>query len=139
MTAFSFTLACSAEARTAANSDLNLTVALSYSGHQDITQAVRHICAKVVAGELQPADVTADLIAASLSLAYLPSEWRCPDLLIRTSGEQRLSNFLLWESAYSELCFDDVLWPDFGEERLLAAVKEYGRRERRYGRRMHLG
>lgn len=110
-----------------------MTVALSYSGRQDITSAVQNICRRVAAGELDPDEVTSDLISSSLSLNHLPAAWRDPDLMIRTS-ERRLSNFLLWESAYSELHFSDVLWPDFGEKELEAALDDYARRERRFGR-----
>ncbi|KAG7666938.1 putative Ditrans,polycis-undecaprenyl-diphosphate synthase [Nannochloris sp. 'desiccata'] len=123
-----------AEAATAPNSTLYLTVALSYSGRQDITAAVRNICHRVQAGEISPEEIDSELIGSNLALHHLPEQWREPDLILRTSGEQRLSNFLLWESAYSELHFSETLWPDFGERELKAAMDEYARRERRFGK-----
>ena len=127
-------LPCRAEAATAHNSTLYLTVAVSYSGRQDITLAVKNLCRRVQAGELSPEEVDSELIGSTLALQHLPEEWREPDLILRTSGEQRLSNFLLWESAYSELHFSDTLWPDFGERELNAAMEEYQKRERRFGK-----
>ena len=118
-----------AEDRTRANAKLNLTIALSYGGRDEILRAVRMIAADVAAGRLAPAAVDEAALEARLFTLGLPD----PDLIIRTSGEQRISNFLLWQSAYSELVFDDCLWPDFGRDNLRRAVEEYQRRERRYG------
>ncbi|WP_426957718.1 isoprenyl transferase [Muricoccus radiodurans] len=120
-----------AEAVTAANTRLNLNVALSYGGRAEIAAAARAIAARVASGELDPASVNESTLSAHLDTAGMPD----PDLIIRTSGEQRLSNFLLWQSAYAELVFQDVLWPDFDAVHLQAAVAEYRRRDRRYGAR----
>lgn len=117
------------ERLTEGNERLNLTIALSYGGRQDITQAVRAIAEKVRAGLLAPEEITADDIEGALYTAALPE----PDLLIRTSGEQRISNFLLWQSAYAEFIFLDVLWPDFSGDDLRRAVDEYRTRDRRFG------
>jgi undecaprenyl diphosphate synthase len=108
---------------------LNLTIALSYGGRNEILRAVRLIAADVAAGRLAADAVDEAALEARLFTLGLPD----PDLVIRTSGEQRISNFLLWQSAYSELVFDDCLWPDFGRENLRRAVEEFQRRERRYG------
>ena len=94
---------------------------------------MQNICHKVASGELTPEEVTNDLISSALSLKHLPEAWRDPDLMIRTS-ERRLSNFLLWESAYSELYFTDVLWPDFGDKELEDALDDFAGRQRRFGR-----
>jgi undecaprenyl diphosphate synthase len=118
-----------AEKRTAENEALDLVMAISYGGRQEIAAAARRLASAVAAGELEPDDIDEDSFAASLLTAGIPD----PDLLIRTSGEQRLSNFLLWQSAYSELIFVDKLWPDFDKSDLEAAVTEFRRRERRYG------
>ncbi len=118
-----------AEGRTRDNQRLNLTVALSYGGRQEIAEAARRLALAVRDGDLQPEEIDEDLFAQGLLTAGIPD----PDLLIRTSGEQRLSNFLLWQAAYSELIFVDKLWPDFDKSDLLAAVEEYRRRDRRYG------
>jgi undecaprenyl diphosphate synthase len=118
-----------AEARTRGNRRLELIVALNYSGRREIVRMVRRAAADVAEGRLAPAAIDEAAVAARLDSAGLPD----PDLLIRTSGEQRISNFLLWQLAYTELVFVPVAWPDFGEETLLAAVAEYARRERRYG------
>jgi len=120
-----------AEQTTAANTRLNLIVALSYGARAEIVAAARAMAEAVRAGELPP-DTTDDAVFAGfLSTAGIPD----PDLLIRTSGEQRLSNFLLWQAAYAELVFLDVLWPDFNETHFAAALAEYARRERRFGAR----
>jgi undecaprenyl diphosphate synthase len=118
-----------AEERTRANLKLNLTIALSYGGRNEILRAMRMIADDVAAGRLKSENVDANALEQRLFTLGLPD----PDLVIRTSGEQRISNFLLWQSAYSELVFDDCLWPDFGRENLRRAVEEFQRRERRYG------
>ncbi len=117
------------ETRTANNTGLNLIVALSYGARQDLTRTVRTIADDVASGKLAPEDVNEDLVGRTLATEGIPD----PDILIRTSGEQRLSNFLLWEMAYTELLFLDVLWPDFGAEHLEAAIRDYSQRERRFG------
>ncbi len=118
-----------AERRTADNRRIDVLVALNYGGRQEIVRACRRIAEAVRAGRLDPAAIDEDRFAACLDTAGVPD----PDLLIRTSGEQRISNFLLWQLAYTELVFLPVLWPEFGEEHLVEALLEYGRRERRYG------
>jgi undecaprenyl diphosphate synthase len=120
-----------AEAATAAGTRLNLNVAVSYGGRAEIAAAARAVAAKVASGALAPGQVDEALLAAHLSTAGMPD----PDLIIRTSGEQRLSNFLLWQAAYAEFLFLDVLWPDFSAEHLGQALDAFGRRERRYGLR----
>ncbi|OPZ69166.1 MAG: Ditrans,polycis-undecaprenyl-diphosphate synthase ((2E,6E)-farnesyl-diphosphate specific) [bacterium ADurb.Bin478] len=112
------------------NTGLNLNLALSYSGRQEIVQAVRKIAAKVEKGELTVRQIDEELIAGHLQT----HEMGDPDLLIRTSGEQRLSNFLLWQIAYTELYITPTLWPDFDEAQFLEAVEDYAKRERRYGK-----
>lgn len=118
-----------AEALTEANTALKLTVALSYGSRQEITAAARAVAARVAAGELDAKDITPEHLSAALFTADLPD----PDLLIRTSGEKRISNFLLWQAAYTEFVFIDTLWPDFGKDDLMEAVSEFHRRDRRYG------
>ena len=118
-----------AEQRTRRNANLTLVIALSYGGRQEITQAARRLAARAVAGEIDPAEVDEDLLAQHLWTDDIPD----PDLLIRTSGEQRISNFLLWQCAYAELVFLDRLWPDFCHEDFVAAVQEFHRRDRRFG------
>ncbi|WP_374298411.1 isoprenyl transferase [Ferrovibrio sp.] len=118
-----------AEAKTRDNRILTLVIALSYGGQDEIVMACRRIAEQVAAGKLAPEQITADILAGNLQTVGIPD----PDLVIRTSGEQRLSNFLLWQTAYSELVFVDKLWPDFAAEDLAAAVGEFQRRERRYG------
>ncbi len=120
-----------AEHLTAANTRLNLTIALSYGGRADIAEAARRMAAAVRDGTLDPAEITEATLGGFLSTSGIPD----PDLVLRTSGERRLSNFLLWQSAYAELVFLDVLWPDFGEREFAAALGEYARRERRFGAR----
>jgi len=120
-----------AEADTAANSRLNLTLALSYGGRAEIVAATRAAARAVAEGRLDPEAIDEANFAGLLSTAAMPD----PDLIIRTSGEQRLSNFLLWQSAYAELLFLDVLWPDFGPAHFAEAMAEYARRERRFGAR----
>jgi len=123
------TLIANAEAVTRDNRGIYLTVALSYGGRAEIVAATRAIAAKVAAGNLAVDSVDEDLIADHLFTADLPD----PDLLIRTSGEQRISNFLLWQCAYAELVFTKTLWPDFGRSDLEKAIADYCGRERRYG------
>ena len=115
--------------RTAANGGLGLVLALSYGGRAEIADAVRRLAAEVAAGELAPEEVDEEAIASRLYLPEVPD----PDLIIRTSGEQRLSNFLLWQSAYAEFYFTDVLWPDFRREHLMEALRAYSSRSRRFG------
>jgi undecaprenyl diphosphate synthase len=121
----------SAERQTEANTRLNLTIALSYGARSEIAAAARAAAAAVAAGTLDAADVTEDTFTRFLATAGMPD----PDLIIRTSGEQRLSNFLLWQAAYAELVFLNVLWPDFEQAHLVAALQEFSRRERRFGAR----
>lgn len=118
-----------AEARTAHNDRFFLQVAFNYGGQADIIDAARALAAAAARGEIKPEDITETSFAARLSTANLPP----PDLVVRTSGEQRLSNFLLWESAYSEFVFQEVFWPDYGPDQLKAAIAEFLTRERRYG------
>ena len=119
-----------AENMTKDNTGLQLAVAANYGGRWDITQAVQTVLRQVEAGEIKSDAVTESVIELYLSLAGLPE----PDLFIRTGGEQRISNFLLWQLAYSELYFTDILWPDFNKDELDAAVQWFGRRQRRFGR-----
>jgi len=118
-----------AEATTAGNAGLNLVVALSYGSRAEITAAVRALAARVAAGELAPSAIDEETVAGALWTSGIPD----PDLIIRSSGEKRISNFLLWQAAYAEFVFTDTLWPDFGKDELIAAIDEYQRRERRYG------
>jgi len=118
-----------AESLTANNTGLKLVVAANYGGQWDIAQAVRKLAVKVAQGELSAENIDADLIGANLSRADLP----LPDLLIRTSGEKRISNYLIWQLAYSELYFTDVYWPDFNAQEFDKALAAYANRERRFG------
>ena len=118
-----------AETRTEANSRLNLVVAANYGGHWDITQATRTLATLVKNGELEPTAITAEHIEARLALADLPN----PDLFIRSGGEQRISNYLLWQLAYTELYFSECLWPDFDTAEFERALKSYNTRQRRFG------
>ncbi|ASA22228.1 isoprenyl transferase [Paenibacillus donghaensis] len=118
-----------AVARTSGNSGLILNFALNYGGRKEIEDCMRGFGRDIQAGLLTPEDITAELIDQRLLSGGLPD----PDLLIRTSGEMRLSNFMLWQLAYSELWFTDVYWPEFSKEHLHQAVAEYQRRTRRYG------
>ncbi len=115
--------------KTAGNRAMVLTLALSYGGRDEIVEAVKKIAARCIAGDLLPADITRDIVEDCLFTAGMPD----PDLLIRTSGECRISNFLLWQLAYTELYFVDILWPEFSRESFLEAVLEYQKRERRFG------
>ena len=118
-----------AESRTARNERFLLQVAFNYGGRADIADAARKLAEAACAGTLDPATIDETVFQAALSTAPAAA----PDLIIRTSGELRLSNFLLWEAAYAELIFQNVLWPDYGPEHLAAAVEEFRKRERRYG------
>ncbi len=118
-----------AEEKTVNNVGLNLNVAISYGGRQEILTAARRLAEAVAEGSLDPADIDEASFAAQLATADMPD----PDLVIRTSGEQRISNFLLWQSAYSELVFVDKLWPDFSKEDLTLAIGEFQQRDRRFG------
>jgi len=118
-----------ANALTAGNSKMTLVIAIAYGGRWDIASAARRLAERVVAGELQTDDIDETQLGAQLALAGLPD----PDLLIRTGGEQRISNFLLWNLAYTELYFCDTLWPDFGARELDAAIEHFSRRQRRFG------
>src|SRR5690606_8206591 len=118
-----------ATALTAQKRRMTLVSAVGYGGLWELTQAAKAIAAKAARGELAPEDIDEATVARHMALADLPD----PDLLIRTGGEQRISNFLLWSLAYTELYFCDVLWPDFGEAELEAAIEHFGRRQRRFG------
>lgn len=109
---------------------LNLVFALSYGSRQEITEAIKDIAKRVANGELAPNEIDESVINSSLSTFPTPD----PDLIIRTSGEQRLSNFLLWQAAYSEFYFTDVLWPNFTEQDLDQALQVFNNRQRRFGR-----
>jgi len=119
-----------AMASTRNNTGLQVILALSYSGKWEITQAVKSIVEKVVSKEIAKEDISQDLISSHLNTNGIPD----PELLIRTSGELRISNFLLWQLAYTELYFTDVLWPDFRKEHLHEAILDYQKRERRFGK-----
>ena len=119
-----------AESLTASNSGLNLVIAANYGGRWDITQAARTVATRVQEGELEAPHITPELIQSLLSLSDLPE----PDLFIRTGGEKRVSNFLLWQLAYTELYFTDVLWPDFDRQAFEGALASYATRQRRFGR-----
>jgi len=114
---------------TAGNSRMTLVIAIAYGGRWDIATAARQLAARCVAGELRADEIDEERLGGQLALAGLPD----PDLLIRTGGEQRISNFLLWNLAYTELYFCDALWPDFNERELDAAIEHFGRRQRRFG------
>ena len=123
-------LIATAEEDTRGNSELDLVIAANYGGQWDITRAVQTLAGRLAAGELQQQDITPEVLAAEICLADLPP----PDLFIRTGGEQRISNFLLWQLAYTELYFTDVLWPAFDEQQLDEALLWYANRQRRFGR-----
>jgi undecaprenyl diphosphate synthase len=118
-----------AVALTSGNTSLNLTIAFNYGSRTEIAKAARLLAEDVAAGRIAAADVTADAMSARLDTGGLPD----PDLLIRTSGEVRLSNFLLWQAAYTELVFLDVLWPDFTREHMQQAIATFQSRDRRFG------
>jgi undecaprenyl diphosphate synthase len=115
--------------RTAANTSMTLVIALNYGSQNELAAAARALAEKARAGELDPAAITAETLEAELSTSDLPPV----DLLIRTSGERRVSNFLLWQAAYAELLFVETLWPDFGPAELEAALEDFSRRDRRFG------
>ena len=117
------------ESRTAGNTGMNLTFAFDYGGQEEIVAATRELARAAAEGRLDPETITPELFAQRLFTSALPA----PDLVIRTSGEHRLSNFLLWQSAYAELLFLDTLWPDFNRETLTAALEQFAARERRFG------
>ena len=117
------------EALTRSNDRVHLTVALNYGGRDEVTRATRRLAREVAAGHVDPEDVDAEMLASYLDTHTLPD----PDLVIRTSGEARISNFLLWQSAYAEYEFVDTLWPDFTADDFAAILAGYGKRERRYG------
>ena len=118
------------EEKTAENDGMTLCVALSYGGRQEIVAAARKIAELVQGCSLKPEDIDVGLFASMLYTAGMPE----PDLLIRTSGEQRISNYLLWQLAYSEMYFSQTLWPDFSKEELEKIVEDFNKRERRYGK-----
>ena len=115
---------------TAANDAMTMTLALSYSSRWEMTQAAKEIATEVAEGRMQIDDIDEDALSAHMNTRYMPD----PDLLIRTGGEVRVSNYLLWQIAYSELYFCDTYWPDFGEDNLLEAIADYQRRQRRFGK-----
>ena len=117
------------EQATQNNTGLHFQIAINYGGRDELRRAVTKLAEQVTAGTLKPEDIVEDSIAAQLDTAGLPD----PDLLIRTSGEQRISNFLLWQTSYAELYFTPVLWPDFDKNELAKAVEVYQNRDRRYG------
>jgi undecaprenyl diphosphate synthase len=118
-----------AEELTRNNKRMTLIVAFNYGSRQEIARAAQRLAIEVAAGQRDAADITADALEARLDTAGIPD----PDLIIRTSGEQRLSNFLMWQAAYSEFVFVPVHWPDFDKAALRGAIDEYSRRERRFG------
>jgi len=124
-----------AEEMTRDNSRFHLILATGYSGRWDIVQACRELAGKVQDKRINPEDIDEEMLAGHLSTNDVLGELACPDLLIRTSGELRLSNFLLWQSAYTELYFSNKMWPDFGEEEYIQALKDFQSRERRFGQR----
>ena len=116
-------------ADSAANTGMTLCLALSYGGRESIVAAAQSLAQQVASGATAVADISESMFSEALQTGHLPQL----DLLIRTSGEQRLSNFMLWEASYAELCFTETLWPEFGREHLLACLEQYGLRERRFG------
>lgn len=118
-----------AEAKSRQNDKLNLIIAFNYGGQDEIARAARRLVADVAAGKIRTEDINPDTFGAYLDTAG----WPPPDLLIRTSNEYRLSNFMLWQAAYTELVFTDTLWPDFDKRALESAIAEYNKRERRFG------
>jgi undecaprenyl diphosphate synthase len=123
-------LIAQAEIKTKLNDGMDLVIAANYGGHWDITEAMRIIARRIASGELAPDEITTQMIAREVALADLPE----PDLFIRTGGEQRISNFLLWQLAYTELYFTETLWPAFNEQALDEALRSFAGRQRRFGR-----
>lgn len=123
-------LISNAESLTVGNTDMTLVLALSYGGRQELVDAARKLAQAVARGEMTPDDITTDAFARELSTGGTIPD---PDLMIRTSGEKRISNFLLWQLAYAEMVFLDTLWPDFTRRDLEAAIQEFHRRDRRFG------
>ena len=117
------------ENETRNNTGITFIVAINYGARDEITRGVREIAESVRKGEIDPADISEDMITAHLDTRDIPD----PDLLIRTSGEERLSNFLMWQLAYTEFYFTDIPWPDFNKEELIKAIEKYSSRDRRYG------
>lgn len=115
--------------KTCGNTKMTLNLALSYSGRWELVEAIKNISTQAVSGNIKPEEITEGLVSKYLTTSGVPD----PDLLIRTSGEFRISNFLLWQIAYSEIFVTEVLWPDFGCKNLVEAVKDYQKRERRFG------
>ena len=118
-----------AEIKTALNSGLNLVIAFNYGARQEMLDAVKAIAQKVRVGHIDPDDINEDMVSRHLYSTDIPD----PDVILRTSGEKRLSNFLLWQAAYSEFVFVDCNWPDFDKQQLEEALVEFGRRSRRFG------
>lgn len=118
-----------AEELTSANSDFYLNIAANYGGRWDVIQACQSLCDQVSEGKLDSSEITEEMFSNSLSTAKVPD----PDLLIRTAGEKRISNFLIWQAAYTEFYYTDVFWPEFDEQQLHIALDEYGRRKRKFG------
>ena len=118
------------EERTSGNTKMTMVIAMSYSSRWEITNAARELATMAKDGKLAPTDITEQTISDHLTTAFMPD----PDLLIRTGGELRLSNYLMWQCAYSELYFCDTYWPDFTEDEMLKAISDYQQRERRYGK-----
>ena len=119
--------------KTANNTGMQLNLAISYGGRQEIVEATKHIAAEVAAGKLSLDEINDEVFAKHLYLKGAPD----PDLIIRTGGEFRLSNYLLWQAAYSEFYVTDTLWPDFTKEEFMKAVEFYNTRERRFGKVLH--
>ena len=122
-----------AEELTKNNTGLILNFALNYGGRAEITQALKSLAQEVLDAKINPSDIPEDMIGDYLFTQHLPKDFRDPDLIIRTSGELRLSNFLPWQAAYSELYFTDTLWPDFDEVALQEAIVAFNHRNRRFG------
>ena len=116
--------------RTSTNTGMTMVIALSYSSRWEITRAMRNIAKEVQTGQMDAKDITEEMISSRLATDFMPD----PDLLIRTGGELRISNYLLWQCAYSEFYFTDEFWPDFTEESLRKAIADYQQRQRRYGK-----
>jgi len=114
---------------TSVNSDFQLNIAANYGGRWDVVQACQKLCKQVSEGDLSLEDISEERFSNNLSTAQIPD----PDLLIRTAGEQRISNFLIWQAAYTEFYYADVFWPDFDKQQLQMAIEEYGRRKRKFG------